>query len=168
MSCVGKCLNIRPTTKKGTILDTLVPKLLWPDLIASTKYRLFLTEIWVLSQISSPTHHNLDLAAAFPRASWLIRGWRLGVQRAQVSSSFGGPTLKWHRSSQTFCSLFLAFRNDKGHLCCCYQRVLCICQCNICHVIWHCTDIMAALHVDITVFPPGGGSVQGGAKGSPV
>lgn len=113
----------------------------------------------------------LDLAAAFPCACWLIRGWRLGVQRAQVSSCFGGcraAALKWHKSSQTFCSLFLAFRNDKEHLCCCQQRDLCICQCSICHVIWHCTDITAALQVDITVFPAGGGLVWAGAKGSPI
>lgn len=40
----------------------------------------------ITSFIPHPQPLCLDLAAAFPCACWLIRGWRLGVQRAQVSS----------------------------------------------------------------------------------
>lgn len=69
------------------------------------------------------------------------------------------------------CSLFCVARKDKEHLCCCYKRASCLCQCSIWtaesrlwHVIWHCIDTMVILEVDITVSPAGGYFVQWGAK----
>lgn len=151
--------------------NALVPKLLWPDLIASTKYKLFLTETWVLSKASSTTTPLLGFSSCFSLCLLADQRVKAGGPESIGQLLFWGLQSSCPQVAQVLPNLLQPvpyFRNNKKHLCCCQQRVLCLCQCSICHVIWHCTDITAALQVDINVFPAGGGLVWAGAKGSPI